>query len=126
MSKLPEDMADFIGAGFKEVENYTPDPPMIKWGKVYEDKWDDGEKIRYLEKLASAMNHAADIIQGERDELMRICEQKEEQIKSLDKALQQNNSMIQGEINRANEKQQESNNIIVRLNQRVRDLENAN
>ena len=125
MNSLPE-QSDFIGAGFKEVEHFKKDPPMIKWGMVYRNKMDDGEKIKYLEKLASAMNHAADLIQKERDELMEICEKKEEQIKSLDKSLQQNNTMIQGEINRANQKQQESNRIIAGLNQKIRELEGGN
>ena len=44
--------------------------PEIDFGKDFEDSFDDARKIRYLKKLASAMNHAADLIQKERDKLL--------------------------------------------------------
>jgi hypothetical protein len=44
--------------------------PQIDFGKEFEEDFDDKRKIRYLKKLSSAMNHAADVIQKERDELL--------------------------------------------------------
>ena len=44
--------------------------PQIDFGKDFEE-FDDKRKIRYLKKLSSAMNHAADIIQKERDTLLQ-------------------------------------------------------
>lgn len=44
--------------------------PQIDFGQDFED-FDDARKIRYLKKLSSAMNHAADVIQQERNQLLK-------------------------------------------------------
>jgi len=43
--------------------------PQINWGQDFED-WDKGHQVRYLKKLCSALNHATDLIQKERDALL--------------------------------------------------------
>lgn len=44
--------------------------PQIDFGQDFEE-FDTERKIRYLKKLSSAMNHAADLIQRERDQLLK-------------------------------------------------------
>ena len=44
--------------------------PQIDFGRDFEEDFDDARKIRYLKKLSSAMNHAADVIQKERNALL--------------------------------------------------------
>lgn len=116
---------DFVGAGFKKVEHFSPTPPKIKWGRLYNEKWDDGKKISYLEKLAAAMNHAAEMIQNERDELIELCEKKDAQVKQMEEAVRQNNDLLQQEITRINAQKNAAATEVSRLNARIRELENG-
>jgi hypothetical protein len=50
----------------KELITKVPKFKMINYGEDFE-KWDDRRKISYLKKLASSMNHAADVMQNERN-----------------------------------------------------------
>jgi len=43
--------------------------PQINWGDDFND-FDDMKKIIYLKKLCSALNHATDLIQKERNQLL--------------------------------------------------------
>ena len=97
-------------------------PPKINWGKGYLNK-PDSEKIKYLENFASSMNHAAYLIQGERDQLGKLCELKEKQLIGMNKSLTANNTMLQQEITKINEQRQGFNAEVARLNSRIRELE---
>lgn len=123
MSKVNGE-ADFLGKGFHRLDDHLipKRPPKIKWGPIYLSKT-DAEKVAYLEKLAAAMNHAAHLIQGERDQLGGLCEKKEEQIASMKTALDQNNAMIQSQITKMNAEKQELLNAIITKNNRIRELE---
>ncbi len=114
---------DYVAAGFHRVP-VDSNPPMINWGRLYRE-WTDDKKITYLEKLASSMNHAAHLIQTERNQLGDLCEKKEKQIKSLKIALDQNNSMIQGEITKMNADRQEYHKAIATLKHDLRSLEHG-
>lgn len=124
LSDVKFDQDDFVGAGFKRLEEGLVEnqPPMIKWGMLY-GKMSHREKIRYLERLASAMNNAAYKIQKERDELGRLAELKERQLEVGKKALEQNNDMVQQQLTKMNEERQHYNTEIARLRARVRELE---
>ena len=43
--------------------------PQINWGEDF-NNFDDMKKIIYLKKLCSALNHATDLIQKERNQLL--------------------------------------------------------
>jgi hypothetical protein len=118
------DNGDIFAAGFERLdEKYiTKRPPKINWGMIYKDM-PDAEKISYLEKLASSMNHAAALVQDERNELGRLCELKEGQIATMEEAVRQNNVMLQQEVTRMNTQRQDYNEIIKGLNQRIKELE---
>ncbi len=118
---------DWIAVGFHKLDDNIIEkrPPKIKWGVIYRNM-DDNEKIRYLENLASVMNHAAFIIQNERNQLGELCEKKEEQIKALNKRANDASLMLQHEITRMNEKTQGYHSDIAKLNQKIRDLESGN
>ena len=115
---------DFVGAGFKRLddEKIVQHPPKIKWGAGYQ-AMPLRERIRYLERVASAMNYAAAQIQDERNDLNRLIALKEKQVKAAATALDQNNAMIQSEITRMNEERQRYNAEIAKLRARVRELE---
>ena len=71
------------------------------------------------------MNHAAHLVQKERDDLGALCEKKEQQITSLNTALRQNNQLLQSEVTRMNEQRQGYHNEVAKLNKRIRELENG-
>lgn len=58
--------------------------PDIRWGAEYQS-WPVEQRLSYAEKLASSMNHAADVLQQERNELLVILRRKEEQLKHSSK-----------------------------------------
>jgi hypothetical protein len=115
---------DLIAKGFHKLDDnlITNRPPKIKWGEIYKG-FTDKEKITYLEKLASSMNHAAHLIQSERNELGRLCELKEQQIIKLKEAMDKNMLMLQTEMTKINEERQRFNKEVLCLNQRIRELE---
>jgi hypothetical protein len=101
----PQD--DFIAQGFHKLDDNLIEkkPPKIQWGQKYQ-QFTDKEKIKYLENIASTMNHAAHLIQTERDELGKLCELKEEQLINMKSAMSQNMEMLQTEITKINEERQ--------------------
>lgn len=102
--------ADFIAMGFHKLDSklLTRRPPKITWGKAYKGLT-DAEKIEYLEKLAATMNHAASLIQDERNELLKLCELKEGQIGQMKKAMIANDSMLHAEVEKINAERQSFN-----------------
>lgn len=102
--------ADLIEKGFSRLDDklLVARPPKITWGKVFESSSNE-EKIEYLQKLASTMNHAASLIQEERNELNKLCELKEQQIEKMKEAMEANNAMLQSEIAKINEERQNFN-----------------
>lgn len=122
-----QDQADFIGKGFKQLdENLCPvNPPRIAWGDEYK-QWGSDRKIKYLEKLASTMNYAAWKIQEERNQLQSLCERKEKQIEALKQAIEQNNNMIQQQIAEMNAKSQGYHKVVKQLDEKIRKLESGN
>ena len=102
--------ADFIAKGFRKLDSkfLTRRPPKIKWGKMYL-ALSDAEKIEYLQKLASTMNHAASLVQDERNELSKLCELKEGQIQQMKKAMVANDSMLHSEVEKINAERQSFN-----------------
>ena len=115
---------DLIAKGFHKLDDnlISKRPPKIKWGNIYQG-FTDKEKVEYLEKLASTMNHAAHLIQGERNKLLKLCDLKEGQIIKMKEAMTQNMNMLQTEVTKMNEQRQGFNKEVARLNQNIRELE---
>jgi hypothetical protein len=86
--------------------------------KFYE--WDTSQKIEYLIKLASSMNHAADMIQRERDNLMQKHEQLFRTLESCEKNLDTQKQININTITTANAKEQKYIKDIQLLQSRVR------
>ena len=101
---------DLIAQGFHKLDDklIVARPPKISWGMIYQGSSNE-EKIEYLEKLASTMNHAASLIQDERNQLNKLCELKEQQIEKLKEAMDANNLMLQSEVTKINEERQKFN-----------------
>ena len=115
---------DMISEGWHKLdpELVKHKPPTISWGDKYK-MWDDTKKIKYLEKLASSMNHAAFLIQNERDELNVLCENKEKMIIAMSSNLDGNNGMIQHQMMKLNEERQLWNKSAAEMKAKIRELE---
>lgn len=115
---------DYYVEGFEKIDQslILRNPPRIRWGSGYQEK-SPGDKIIYLEKLASAMNHAAFLVQGERDELNRLIILKEAQLLKQSDSVSKNNAMLQQEVTKMNTERQGFNDAVKKLNQRIRELE---
>jgi ABC-type transporter Mla subunit MlaD len=113
---------DFVGAGFHKIDDDKIElrPPKINWG-VLLDEASDEVKVERAQKVASAMNHAARLIQDERDQLNELLGQKEEQLKQMSKAMEQNQQMLVSEVTRLNEDRQEFLKTIADLKRRLRE-----
>jgi len=118
--KIAEEI-ESVTEGIKHIE-VVELPPKVKWGEEFL-AWDDGHKIQYLTKFAEAMNHAADVMQTERDKLGKLAEKKEEQLMQMQAMMDANNRMLQSEVTKMNEYKQECNANIAKLNARIRELE---
>ncbi len=117
---------DYVSAGFKRLDPrlLAKHPPQIQWGMLYKE-WGPDKKIKYLENLASVMNHAADLIQTERNALGVQIELKEAQLIKLSEAVRTNNAMLQQEVTRMNEQRQFYNEEVARLSAKIRELKGA-
>ncbi len=126
MNRIAKDneQEDLIAKGFHRLDSNLVEkrPPKIKWGLIYQGMLDK-QKIEYLEKLASSMNHAAHLIQGERNELNKLCGLKEEQLIKMKEAMDKNMLMLQSEVTKMNTQRQGFNKEVGRLNQKIRELE---
>lgn len=123
MGKHSDQMADFVAAGFRRLdENLTPaNPPKIHWGKLYMS-WGDEKKVQHLEKLAATMNHAAALIQDERNKMNDLLIAKEAQLNAMKKSLDQTSAMVAQQIAQHNEEKQQANRAYAALNAEVREL----
>lgn len=89
--------------------------PQIDWGADF-DAFDDKQKIIYLKKLASALNHSCDLIQKERNELLAKMDVLKKMAEHADTNVsQQKLALIQGLTNANAEKQE--------LYRRIQELE---
>jgi hypothetical protein len=61
------DLGNIEELDFEGIEG--PRARMITFGEQFE-KWTDKHKIEYLKKFSSSMNHAADIMQQERNKIL--------------------------------------------------------
>lgn len=122
MNKSNGKYPDLMVEGFHELDSHLlePNAPKIAWGEKYK-KMTHHDQVRYLKNIASAMNHAAYLIQNERNDMIDLCRKQEEQIKIQQEAVDQNNLMLTTEITKMNELKQKYNAEIARLNQVIRD-----
>ncbi len=120
-----KDNQDFLGKGFLRLDDnlVVAKAPKIAWGDGY-NMMTDAKKIKYLEKLASTMNHAAYLVQSERDDLIKLYDEKELKIRTMSESLDANNNMIQQQITKMNEQKQLFLKSIAELKATIREYEN--
>lgn len=117
---------DYVGAGFHRLDEkaLVARPPKIDWGRGFKEM-PDAEKVDYLEKLAVTMNHAAKLIQDERDELGALAEAKESQLIQMQKNMEANNQMLQQQVMQFNNQRQHYAAHVSELTAKIKELENG-
>jgi septal ring factor EnvC (AmiA/AmiB activator) len=113
----------------KRLPGMKKHAPPIAWGDEYK-KWPIEKRLKYAEKLASAMNHAADILQTERNGLVKIAKAQEEKLKLNQKQYLEQGDFFHQQVQQHNtEKQQLYQQIVTltsennKLKKRVAQLE---
>ena len=96
--------------------------PQIDWGPDFEE-WDDSHKIRYLKKLCSALNHAADTIHKERNETLKKCNELANLANNADKATEIQKTITRNALDSFNTEKQE---LIRRIKELEINLKNTN
>jgi Skp family chaperone for outer membrane proteins len=79
--------------------------PQISWGPDYMS-WPLKRRLRFAERLASSMNHAADLLQKERNALLDIKAKLERQLKHSEKKYLEQGELFHSEVTRAGEREQ--------------------
>lgn len=130
-NKYPDSPPDTLGE-LKEIRRLpamSKHAPKIKWGDVYKT-WSAKKQLKYAQDLASSMNHAADILQTERDELLVVCGNQNELITQLQSSYSQQSQITEHEITNQGGEQQKLFEEIVQikrenkaLKKRVKELE---
>jgi flagellar motility protein MotE (MotC chaperone) len=121
-NKYPNLVTTALPDGFTKlapIKGQRKAPPPIRWGEEYQS-WGERKKRQYAERVASAMNHAADLLQKERDERNKIIAHKEQQIKAAAKRHADLSDMIQRQITEHNAQTQQLNECIVELQKTIR------
>ena len=119
---VEKEQPDLVAEGFTRFTLEQPKAPKILWGRPYQ-MWGADRKVSYLEGLAYALNHACDVIQKERDELLKLCGLKERQLMANQAQVAESQSTLHTEIQKLNEDRQKWNESAKKMNERIRELE---
>lgn len=108
----------------KEIHRY---PGMgqahkISWGKDYL-AWPIEKRLDYAEKLAASMNHAADVLQQERNKLLNVVAHQEAQLKSNAKSYLSQGDLMHKELGSADAEKQVLYQEIVQLKVQIKNLQ---
>jgi hypothetical protein len=118
----PDDLYTFKDTNFRSIKRLPgmeDKAPKIQWGGRYKE-WPIERRLKYAEGLAASMNHAADVLQKERNRLVEIAEHQERQLKGKTRNLAAQGDMLQNEMNHHNSKQQELYELIVELQKTIK------
>ena len=122
--------------GFKELKPIKDMAKMgtakrIKWGEEYRE-WPIGKQLGYAQRLAASMNHAADVMQKERNALLVIARHQEEQLKQAALRATERDGFMQTEFSRMDAEKQalmqtiiEKQDMIKKLRQLIREEREA-
>lgn len=116
-NKYPDILPPNSPKEFKKIERLDTMKtyaPKIKWGNEYEE-WPIEEQLAYTQKLAYAMNHAADEMQKDRNRLLKEHELMEAKVKQANQKMLVQNDMIQAQLVKMNLEKQQLNTLIVQL-----------
>lgn len=114
--------SDFVDKMFKR---HSKSAELIQFGEEFE-KRPDKEKIKYLIKLASSLNHAAVTIQGERNKLNDLLFLKESQLVNCKKDRERDQIIIHRQLGKENEIKNAQMDEIQKLHAKIARLKDGN
>ena len=120
-TNYPNFEPDTLG-DLKEIKRIPPmqvRPPKIKWGDEYLS-WPIEKRLEHAEKLAAAMNHAADVLQQERNTLLDVCRQQESQLDLIKKVQTRDGATLHHELEIHNQEKQNLYQEIVKLKSKLK------
>lgn len=98
----------------ERIRNFQRMAPQIRWGDDYRS-WPIEKRLRYAENLASSMNHAADLLQKERNALLKTAMHQEAQLKMAVQRYDEQGDLMRRELGRADAEKQDLYRQIVAL-----------
>lgn len=115
---------DVICNGFAKLDDslMSKRPPKIKWGLEFQ-AWSLEKQNIYLKKLSASMNHAADLVQTERNALLLKVDTQDAIIVSLQTQAKQAQDSMQNVLIQTNDERQSFNKKVVELQDKLRLLE---
>jgi len=126
--KEPDLFFDKPIGGMKKIERapgMKAIAPPIRWGLEYQS-WPIEKRLRYAERLASSMNHAADKMQEDRNRLAGIVRDQEEKLKAHAKTYLAQGDLMHKELGAQDAEKQKLYSQIVGLSAQVRKLKKEN
>lgn len=99
--------------------------PQINWGADF-DALDDKQKVLYMKKFSSSMNHAANLIQIERNILAHDIKTMRSMFTSAEDAVANQKKIMVTSILTNNAAAQQSNNEIIELKRQLKVYEDGN
>ena len=116
------ELEDIAELDFTGIE--APRARMINFGEEFQ-KWGDKRQMEYLKKLASSMNHAADIMQQERNRLLEEQQVLKEQLTNTESNLAIQKDIVLRTITSNNTAKDEYIHLIQKLEGQVRSKDKA-
>ena len=116
------DLPPAVLGNLKKIERLPAmldSPPKVRFGSEYLG-WTLTKRLQYAEQLAHSMNHAADILQQERNALSVVAIHQEDQIKHLVGQFSQQSDLMAKLTGESNEAKQGFMREIVELRAQVR------
>jgi len=100
------DEPDLVTNGFTRLPPLKETVPQIAWGKNFME-WPPARQLTYAKDLASSMNHAAKLMQDERNAANQVAMRCTAQVKQLQHEAQANHDLLQRQLTRWNTEKQE-------------------
>ncbi len=122
-SKYPDLEPDGLGdlKEIKRLPQMKSPAPQIRWGEEYKS-WPVERRLSYAERLASSMNHAADLLQTERNKLLEVVKRQEEQLKQATEKYVEQGQVMHRELGAQDAEKQQLYAQIVELTAKVKEL----
>lgn len=98
----------------------------LQWSHEFNTEWSMERKLNYAQKLAAAMNEAADKMQQDRDRILGILQDEHQKREEMERSAQIAKETLQKVVSSHNEKMQAMQNTIMSLQSELQELRRAN
>lgn len=110
----PDTLGDEAMKDIERLPAMQSRAPDIRWGGEFES-WGLRRQRDFAMRLASSMNHAADMLQQERNKLLELCKKQERLLESAQDGYRNQGQLMNNELGKANAEKQELYKQIVNL-----------